>query len=222
MCRYFQTLASKVPTLSLPNGYEGKIESSPELFNSLQGTKPQALYAGSIAEYHGMSGFIAQLPESFRRRLVFLGKDHTGALSQAGLTCEAELPEPQALERMQQSAILVMTLGEKAEHYVTGKLMTYLKATRPILYFGPPLSPAAEIIRKHHLGWVVDRRNPDELSKLIPEIERHLNEAIPFDFKPDFEGLRGYSIPMIGARLVQSLEKIYDSKNQVSGPHAAS
>ena len=70
--------------------------------------------------------------------------------------------------------------------------MTYLSAERPILYFGPTDSVAAQLIRDAHVGWITS--TTEDLIQTVKLIEKTLEKNESFNFTPDYSKLKKYQL----------------------------
>lgn len=202
---YLEKLNSRVPVLAMQNGFQGPLLWSRDTFNSVAQTDKNILYAGSISEYHGIDLFFkavaSVLDSPGAPHLTFMGRDYIDALAQHKVERIAHMEPKKADVIIARAGVLLMTLNTDATEFTTGKLLTYISMGRPILYFGPVNSPAAEMISKYQIGWVVDCTKPERLPAVLAEITNHFKTGESFKFSPDSEGLKGYSIESFGARL---------------------
>ena len=203
--RYLEKLNSRVPVLAMQNGFQGPLSWSSDTFNSVSQTDKNILYAGSISEYHGIDLFFNAaapvLESSSAPHLTFMGRDYIDALAQHKVERIAHMEPQKADKIIARAGVLLITLNTDATEFTTGKLLTYISMGRPILYFGPVNSPAAEMISQYQIGWVVDCTKPERLPAVLNEITNHFKTGESFKFSPDREGLKGYSIESFGARL---------------------
>jgi hypothetical protein len=206
--RYLSELNPSIPSTAIANGFEGTLDYSISTFNSTDGIEKHILYAGSIANYHGVGNFLAaESKASSRVPLKFMGTDFVNAL--AGYLVD-RIPHGSAAEaefEMRRAGVLLMTLDRRSSDYITGKLMSYVKAGRPILYWGPEDSPAAALIRSHNLGWVIDCSDVVGLHSTLSIIDEALRKNRPFNFNPDVKSLQQYSVESLANILEQSLKK---------------
>lgn len=203
---YFQKIAGKVPVETLANGYEGPLTHTTEEFNSLHNKEMHLLYAGTVSSHSGVPQFLrafdlAQVPVD----LAFLGIDHVGVLPHPHAIHLPHRSASEARTEIAKAAVLLLTLDERSENYITGKLMTYIQAGRPILFWGPLTSPAARLIERHRIGWTVANQDLDGLKKVLDQISSHLLSGEPFNFEPDFKALKIYSVESIVEKLEKSL-----------------
>ena len=85
----------------------------------------------------------------------------------------ARVGHAQAIGAMRAAAVLLANVpGERATHWVPGKLYEYLAAERPILFIGPANGDAADVIRKTRAGRVALGDEGAILSAL-QEFHRH-------------------------------------------------
>jgi glycosyltransferase involved in cell wall biosynthesis len=194
-------------SLVLPNGFEGSVGTSAQAFNALEGKTKHILYGGTVSVYHGVGDFIRAL-EGARPPLAFVGSDATGLVSEHGFEHIPPVSEKNALELFAKAGVLLLILDREATGYISGKLMSYLKAGRPILYFGPAQSPAAHIIESSSLGWVVDVNEPGKLKTALDEIRAHFESGKPFAFEPRFAELEQYSVDKLGPKLAAFLAEV--------------
>ena len=195
-----------IPTLVIPNGYLGDLLSNDELFNQTSEFKHKWLYAGSISQYHAFDVFLEQFTD--HKFLTVLGEDHVGIVSQNSINLIDQTSVEQAELIMKTSCVLVMTLRHDAKHFITGKIMSYIKAERPILYYGPEQSPAAELIRNANIGWVIQIGDVEKLKNTVTLINKHIIQNKPFEFKPNIEILRKYSVNGLVKILHEGLETL--------------
>ncbi len=195
-----------LPSLAITNGFSGQLTWNHEQFNETFNRKNQILYAGSVSNYHGVEHFFAHAKTE--TPLVFMGRDFVGALTDRKVTHLPEQVLTVADEAMRESAVLLMTLDTAATHYTTGKIISYIKAGRPILFFGPKNSPAAQIILNNRIGWVIDTSEPSRLNVVLAEIQAHLKSKTPFQFDPNIGELKNYSIEKCGAQMHALLQKL--------------
>jgi glycosyltransferase involved in cell wall biosynthesis len=193
--------------LVVPNGYEGDLEWTETTFNGVAGMDRSILYAGTLAAYHGIERFfdaIGVLEKTVAiPPLAFLCRDTYGGLKgRTGLQVMPSVPAAEADRKMAKAGVLLLTLDRKSTEFISGKLMSYLKAGRPILYFGPVDTPAARLIRDAGLGWVVDCQRPnDGLADAVRQIDAVFRSGTKFSFQPQKEALRGYSVSRLALKV---------------------
>lgn len=214
---FLKSINPNAVALSLPNAYEGTLSWDERSFNKISELKKIIFYSGTISNYHGMDKFLEAIDEAVSIPFFFMGTDFVGALNERKKQKKIEHSESKTQEESDaiemSSAVLLLTLDSEASDFTTGKLMSYIKAGRPILYFGPINSPAAKIISQYRIGWPVDCRRPETLTPILAKISNHFRENIPFDFSPDLEGLKKYSLQSCGTRLNSSLSEAFSLEN---------
>jgi glycosyltransferase involved in cell wall biosynthesis len=209
-------LARYIPAeriLVVPNGYQGELEWTEAGFNSLAGRDRSLLYCGTVAPFHGVGRFfdaLAALPADLASpSLVFVGRDVCGSLrGRPGVRSLAPISAEAADRMMASAGVLLMTLDETSTEFISGKLMAYLKAGRPVLYFGPAEAPAARLIREADLGWVVDCGKPgDALVAAVREIDAAFRSGAGFSFHPRKEMLQELAVPRLATRVGEWIDQ---------------
>jgi glycosyltransferase involved in cell wall biosynthesis len=180
------------PVDSFPNGFDGALAHNIDAFCLPQGGGGELMtYAGSTSPYSGFKDFLKTWADvggsEELASLGFFGDDPMGDLDGfPQVKNQGNQSSNDVLEMLRKRNVLLLTLAEKARNYTTGKLMTYVAAQRPILYYGPAESPAAALIRKHGLGWVVPYGDRQALGAALAQIKAATATGARFDLKPDF------------------------------------
>jgi hypothetical protein len=113
---------------------------------------------------------------------------------------------------MAEAGVLLMTLDQTSTEFISGKLMSYLKAGRPILYFGPPDAPAARLVRDAGLGWVVDCTEAKEaLEASVREINAAFDGSRGFSFRPRKEVLQELAVPHLATKIAALIDQAADT-----------
>lgn len=182
--------SAQLKGLVLPNGLKEKIIWSEPDFNSVEQKKTSFIYAGTVTAYHGMNEFLELAELIFKAEEIKLwGSDHTQQCqSYKCIKIEGNISAIEAAEKISDSVVSILVLAkERGEFSISGKIMTYIQCGRPILYFGPDRSPAAEIIRKYDLGWIATDK--DSLQEAYNEISDRIKSRKSFEFHPKIEDL---------------------------------
>lgn len=213
MAEAFRGKAPGIPVASFPNGYDGILSDDKAAFTAPRPGVDLLTYAGSTSPYSAFGDFLTALSTvdggRFLASLGFLGDDPMGDLTSfPAVRHRASVPAGEALEVMKGSNVLLLTLAPKAQNYTTGKLMSYVAAQRPILYYGPAESPAADLIRRHGLGWVVANGDTASLARVMAEISARTEAGQPFPLQPDIQGLKAHSAERIGDGLSGFIEEV--------------
>ena len=209
-----KTAGAALPIASMPNGFDGPLSEDATSFLKPKGGVDLITYAGSTSPYSELGTFLETL-ESLDggsqaiASLGFMGDDPMKDLARYPQVRKTPtLPATEALEALKIANVLLFTLAPMAKNYTTGKLMTYVAAQRPILYYGPVESPAAKLIRNHGLGWVIANGDTSALATAIMEIGAATASGTRFPLKPDLAGLCELSTERIGARLNDFLQEV--------------
>lgn len=204
LASHFRAVRGNSRVLIMPHGFSGELMGDSRGFNITANHDPIIFYAGSIASHHGMDEFLKVAVDcGVTAHLRFRGRDYKNILERHGLSSEPDVSGPALDEELHKAAVLLLTLAPSSSHYTTGKLMSYIKACRPILYFGPADSPAASLIRDHGIGWVVDSAQPEGLAAVLKDVTGKILRKEPFSLRPELDGLRRFSTD----QLVEALEK---------------
>jgi glycosyltransferase involved in cell wall biosynthesis len=122
-----------------------------------------------------------------------------------------------AVAMMMQAAVLLANVpGERAAHWVPGKLYEYLAAGRPILFIGPQGGDAARIVSATRTGIVV------------PEDEERIHEALVALHQawsrgerlsePDWSAISAFDRSTQAARLVTVFDEMTEVGTRASDP----
>ncbi|HRK01808.1 MAG TPA: glycosyltransferase [Oligoflexia bacterium] len=204
LTQYFQNLDTTKKVVCIPNGFSGELHYNEVTFNSMATAQTHLLYGGSISGHSGVAEFLkafdlAQVPVD----LAFMGTDFLGVLPHPHAAHIPQVSGREAEMEMARAGVLLLTLHRKSVHYVTGKLMSYLKAGRPILYWGPLESPAAKIVRECGVGWVIANDDLEGLKRALTEINERFHDRHSFAFAPNLTQIREYSVD----RMVERIER---------------
>lgn len=216
LLQYFSRHNAKIPALAVPNAFDGSLDFTSSDFNSVLEKKHEILYAGSISARSGVGDFLklaGQVKDG--PAIAFMGTDHEQVFAKEPEKLLPSRSLPEAENEMKLSAVLLLTLDRNAKNYTTGKLLSYLKAGRPILYYGPVESPAAKMVLDLKVGWVIANGDLIKLQAVLNEIYVHCKNKKPFAFEPSIEAIKYFSLDSIGARLDACLKTMVKATSSV-------
>jgi glycosyltransferase involved in cell wall biosynthesis len=219
----------KVPVgLHVPNGYDEGLFPSEESVTRLQkytisylgslygGRNPEALFraVGVLAKE------IPRLADSLS--VEFWGWNWNTDLTRLTATHETGsiiramgvLKYKDSLMRLCQSDMLLLVIPKKkgagGETVFTGKLFEYMYSGNPILALAPTRGAAADVIRAHDAGFVVDAEDWEGVRDVLrAEINAYLHGTRR---KVHFRHMEEYSRSTLNARVEQALVEIAERR----------
>jgi glycosyltransferase involved in cell wall biosynthesis len=222
----------KVPVgLHVPNGYDEKLFPSPE--NVTRPRKYTISYLGSLyggrnpeALFHAIGALAKEIPRLADSLSVeFWGWNWNTDLAKLTSTHETGdiiramgvLKYRDSLMKLCQSDMLLLVIPKKkgggGETVFTGKLFEYMYSGNPILALAPTRGAAADVIRTHDAGFVVDAEDWGGVRDVLrAEVNAFLHGARR---KVHFRHMEEYSRNTLNERVEHALVEILEN-----GSHA--
>jgi glycosyltransferase involved in cell wall biosynthesis len=189
--RFTQRLGAACPVAFIPNGYdEADFAALPLVRHAdgafrlvhtgtFYGPRDPGTLLDAVDRYLSASvpgakplrlRLIGNMGSRFDSRLARFGAAHPGVVERV-----AYLPHREALAEMMaaDALLLVVGAGQAGKHKAVvagtlpGKIFEYLRASRPILLLGDEQGDAAQIVRAHAAGWVVEETRPDRIAEAL-------------------------------------------------------
>jgi len=184
MCERYPAAAARIETLT--NGYD--LDRPPPDPSLREPDRLVLTFTGSFNDAHPPTAFdqspyylidaVAQLPGTVRRRLLVrlvgrVGEVHRAFVAERGVAevvhVEGPVPHRRALQHQEAADVLLVSVcpGQGRAGVLTGKVLEYVGARRPILALAPE-GELARLVRERKLGWV---EPPDEPAAIARRLE---------------------------------------------------
>lgn len=190
---------SHLPLMFIPNGYDeedfaGRVPAATQVdvftlvhTGTFYGTRDPAVLFDGLTRY-------LMNPEPGRPRLRVRLVGSMGGRFQAAarefegrhpgvLECVDYLPHAQALGELMSADALLLVVGgghgAGVVGWLPGKIFEYLRAEKPILMLGAPDGDAANLIRRHGAGWIVDAQDAEGLASALRSMLQACRDPMP-------------------------------------------
>jgi glycosyltransferase involved in cell wall biosynthesis len=225
ICRFLEA-RTRADVLFAPNSYDeddpafrravapaaGTAGSPAVSPRRMEGTA-RLVYAGTLAYGRSLDPVLAAIARlapgvgSDRLRLVYAGPDGARVRRDAaarGVESFVEdlgtLGAGAAAALVRDATAVVVAVSEGYEYQYPGKIFDVVAARRPVLLLAPPGADAAELVRRHRLGWT---HEPSEVEGLAESIRKAIAGET---FQP--EGLEIFETGRVMASLDAALRRL--------------